>query len=267
MTQDRNDEIEIEIERGSADESDRRFDVTDRPGNATNTSVSGDSRNRPDGFDPTQHLEDELGRIDIRTTAEGYVEGRVTGLESVDETTVRLEVELPHGERIRFSLEKPIPWSEEFLLARIVEDVGYDAPSISHLVGEPIYLTRVDDSVAAGDDENDGRWWAPSTRSLGDVVLSSLGSRFRLVERTSSQWRLVDPLERRSTEDDRSGTTVDATTVASWLLVLTAPVIAGFGVGASTPGELAGSSAAVGYVLGGFVLALIGLAMLTAGET
>ncbi|MCW8172251.1 hypothetical protein D8S78_05435 [Natrialba swarupiae] len=62
--------------------------------------------------------------------------GRVSALESLDETRVRLEVTLPHGEVLEFVLEKPIPWSEEFLLARIVEDVGYDATSISHIVGE-----------------------------------------------------------------------------------------------------------------------------------
>ncbi len=73
------------------------------------------------------------------TTPEGYVEGRITDITTIDATTVRLTTVLPHGETVSFDLDKPIPWSNDFLLTRLVEEIGYDAASIDHIVGEPIY--------------------------------------------------------------------------------------------------------------------------------
>ncbi|RQG97484.1 hypothetical protein [Natrarchaeobius oligotrophus] len=242
-------EIEIEITRGSS--ADRSIDGADRRGRRNDRDVSS----------PERELADELGRIDVMTTPEGYVEGRVTDVTAVDATTVRLSVSLPHGETASFALEKPIPWSREFLLARLVEDVGYDAASIDHVVGEPVYLARADLEPDA-----DEEWWESSVRAASDALLSSLsGGRYRLERTDDPEWRLVDPLERRSLENDRSSG-IDATTAAAWLSILVAPLLSAVGVALATTGELAVSSALVGYALGGFVLALIGLALLSGDD-
>lgn len=242
------DEIEIEIERET------RSPTADR-------SARTDERPPPsdavDATAPERALEDELGRIDLLTTPDGYVEGRVTGLESVDDRTVRLEVTLPHDEVAVFTLEKPIPWSEQYLLARIVEDVGYDAASIGHLVGESIYLARIDRDTRAGEDA----WWTPLTRRAGDAVVASLmGDRYRLEEPHSPEWRLVDPLERPSTGDD--DTTAAATRVVAAGLIVLGSLVAAAGAVFGATGGLVVSSAVLGYALPGLVLAWFGLAIL-----
>ncbi|MEY7848938.1 hypothetical protein AB7C87_06990 [Natrarchaeobius sp. A-rgal3] len=207
-----------------------------------------------DEFDsPTRRLEEELGRIDLETTPDGYVEGRISDLESIDESRVRLEVTLPHGEVLEFHLEKPIPWSTEFLLARIVEDVGYDATSISYVVGERIPLKRTDLEEDAADAAD---WKTTTAHAVGEAILSSLGGRFHLAEQPNPEWRLVDPLERRTLEDDDGGREI--TRGLGMLLIFASPLIAAVGVGVATTGAIAISIPIVAAVFTALVLALIG---------
>ncbi|WP_255170678.1 hypothetical protein [Natrononativus amylolyticus] len=243
---DRDDgEIEIEIEReGSTDER-------------TEPAV-GDDDSVDDSAD---RLADELGRVHLRTTPEGYVEGRVTDLESTDATTVWLAVELPHGERVTFDLEKPIPWSQEFLLARIVEDVGYDASSIDHLVGESVYLVRTD----VGEDADDATdWWTLSVRTAGNAMLASLSDHLRLEDERGPEWRLVDPLERPAPPED--GLSDDLLATAALGLALLGPVVAAAGAAVGLTGGVVVSSAVVGAMLAGLALTLLGVAIRTSLE-
>ncbi|SDK81870.1 hypothetical protein [Natronorubrum texcoconense] len=272
-TTDEPDEIEIEIERaerGGSDGDDRdTVDApprTERSGSAGTSPPAGSRANRAESS-PERRLEDELGRIDISTTSEGYVEGHVTGLESIDETTVRLDASLPHGETVSFTLDKPIPWSDEFLLARIVEDVGYDASSIGHLVDERVYLARVD--LEESTDESEGDWWSwPSSARAGgwDILVSSLsGGRYRLERDVEPEWRLVDPRERRSNEDAGDRLTHDTTMLGALLLVL-APLVVAVGVAYGLTGGLLLSATVVGVALLGVVLSLLGGAALVRGD-
>lgn len=268
-------EIEIDVERERTEDRSASTDET-----TERDSDSSDDRMHPRGHDddshrpkttdathradplegadsPERRLEDELGRIDLLTTPEGYVEGRVTELTAIDETSVRLEVALPHDERVAFTLEKPIPWSEEFLLARIVEDVGYDAASVGHLVGETVYLTRTDVGPEADEDDD---WLSASIRATGDAVLASLSpalsDRFGFETDRSPQWRLVDPLERPDPdEDDRfSGTTAIATAA-----IVLGVIAAVFGAIVGATGELVVSATILAAILPGLVLVLFGL--------
>ena len=248
MSDDDTDDVEIEVERGAASTDDRR----------RSTSDVVDEEGRP----IDRPLEDELGRIHLRTTPEGYVEGRVTDLWSVDETTVGLEVTLPHGETTTFSLEKPIPWSSTFLLARIVEDVGYDAASIEHLVGEPVYVARTDAGPTAEEVRED--WWTSTLETTGNAVLSALGGRYQLEEEASPKWRLVDPLER--TPEETEGLSEETLEAISRLLVVVGTVVAVAGALVGATGTLVVSSTAVGYALPGLVVVLIGLYALSNRE-
>ncbi|WP_207890211.1 hypothetical protein [Natrarchaeobius chitinivorans] len=228
---------------------------------STGRSTSGTDRDSA-----TRRLEEELGRIDLETTEAGYVEGRITGLESIDETRVLLEVTLPHGQTEEFVLEKPIPWSTEFLLARIVEDVGYDATSLSHVVGERVYLERTDLEEEAGGGGDLPTWLTTSAHAIGEVALSALGGRFHLEERRSPEWRLVDPLERQPIE--KGGSRLDLTSGLGIVLILLAPIVAAVGVGVAvtTVGGLVLSIPVAAAVVASLVVALVGFA-LVAGNT
>ena len=236
---DRDGEIEIEVARGGVDE--RRTEPRDR-------TAARD--------DPSTDLADELGRIDVMTTPEGYVEGRVTDVTAVDATTVRLTVSLPHGETASFTLEKPIPWSREFLLARIVEDVGYDAASIDHVVGEPVYVKRTD-----LEDDGDEDWWTASVQAASDALLSSLsGGRYRLERDRAPEWRLVDPLERPDATADADDDANEDLLGAG--LVLVGAVVAAVGAVVGATGTVVVSAPVVGYALVGLLLVTLGLAVL-----
>ncbi|WP_276255394.1 hypothetical protein [Halomontanus rarus] len=270
-------EVEIDIERGDErDGGDDRSSGVDsvgthseeytptRPRDHNYDHDHGHDQSRDYDSDPleaeTTHerqLEDELGRIDLLTTPEGYVEGRVTDLTSIDETTVRLEVTLPHDERVDFTLEKPIPWSEDFLLARIVEDVGYDAASIGHLLGETVYVTRTDIGPDADDADDD--WVTTSLHAASDAVLSlspPLRDFFGTEDR-SPQWRLVDPLERPEPAPDGLSERTVAALAAGAILVGVLVAVVGAIVGAT--GGLVVPIAALAYAVPGFVLVLLGL--------
>ncbi|ARS90008.1 hypothetical protein [Natrarchaeobaculum aegyptiacum] len=258
-TSDSDGEVEIEVTSGRADESEAR---TDPEGDPTDP---GESRhgNVPRETGRERHetdLADELGRIDVMTTPEGYVEGQIADVAAVDATTVELVVSLPHGETTAFTLEKPIPWSEEFLLARIVEDVGYDAASIDYVVGEPIYLERTD----SGPEKDD--WWSLSIAAAGDAALTSLsGGRFRLERERERKWDLVDPLERADGTADGDDRVVEDLAGAG--LVVLGTILAAIGAVVGATGGVVFSSAVVGYALVGLLLVLFGLAVLLRSES
>ena len=161
---DRSSEIEIELgaEKAREEPSERKV------GRQARSDASRSSRSRSDRLGRThagndaEQLADELGRTRLRTTDDGYVEACVTALERVSAETVRLVVSLPTGESVAFRLEKPVPWSEEFLLARLVRDAGYDAATIDHLVGERVYLAR-------GDPIEEDGVWAEGTGTVPDT--------------------------------------------------------------------------------------------------
>lgn len=270
-TSDADGEVEIEVTRGraadrsidSAREPDSDFDPDPNPSSDPDSDFNEPNRRAGTAYRSESDLADELGRIDVMTTPEGYVEGRIIDVATVDATTVRLAVSLPHGESVSFTLDKPIPWSDEFLLARLIEDVGYDAASIDHVVGEPVYLQRTD--LEPEDDD----WWAWSsapTRADGwNALVSSLsGGRYRLERDVEPEWRLVDPLERPDTRADADESIDDLVGVG---LVLLGTVLAALGAVVGATGGVVLSGAVVGYALVGLLVVLFGLAVLGRDES
>ena len=250
-------ETSSERESGESD-GETQIDVTRGPIDEPQT---GPRNRRPRGgprHGSEHDLADELGRIDVKTTPEGYVEGRITDLTAVDATTIGLTIALPHGESVAFELDKPIPWSNDFLLSRLVEDIGYDAASIDHIVGEPVYLVRTDP-----DTEQD--WRSASLQTATDVLVSSLsGGRYRLEPAADPQWRLVDPLERpAATETDATDTTRDRPGVG---LVLLGTIVAAIGAVVGATGDLVVSAAMLGGVAIGLLVVLFGLVVLLREE-
>ncbi|MFP8889654.1 hypothetical protein ACLI4U_07765 [Natrialbaceae archaeon A-CW2] len=239
---------------GSGTGTRNRTETTNETESATATEADGTkTATATEPTDGPAAVGDELGRLDLRTTPEGYVEATVTDLRSVDETTVTLEVTLPHGTTTEFRLEKPIPWSREFLLARIVEDVGYEAASIEYIVGESIYVERIDRLEATEEDSWGWAEWRDGiVRTSGDALLTALGGRFRLEERQTPEWRLVDPLERETaTSEDTEGGRIAALIVVFGALSAVVGGLVAAGVTTIVP-------TLVAAVLPGLVLVVLG---------
>ncbi|MFP9060161.1 hypothetical protein ACLI4R_06470 [Natrialbaceae archaeon A-chndr2] len=239
---------------GSGTGARNRTETTNETESATATEADGTkTATATEPTDGPAAVGDELGRLDLRTTPEGYVEATVTDLRSVDETTVTLEVTLPHGTTTEFRLEKPIPWSREFLLARIVEDVGYEAASIEYIVGESVYVERIDRLEATEEDSWGWAEWRDGiVRTSGDALLTALGGRFRLEERQTPEWRLVDPLEREpAPSEDTEGGRIAALIVVFGALSAVVGGLVAAGVTTIAP-------TLVAAVLPGLVLVVLG---------
>ncbi|AEH39506.1 hypothetical protein [Halopiger xanaduensis] len=207
-----------------------------------------------------EDLADELQEIALRTTDDGRVECKVTNVEpGAVSDRIKLTVALPTRDTVSFQLEKPVPWSEDFLFARIVEDCGYSAGDIHRLEDETVYLERVGTTpkaemrAAARDALSQYRreWHSGRVVPPGE----ELGQR-------SNGWKLVDPdppatqqawLEReiirfrnRPTETVASGSAfvfVLASAIAYWL-----PISFGWALVGVFCAVLLGAGAAIRWV-------------------
>lgn len=140
----------------------------------------------------TQALADELQEIALRTTDDGHIECKIAGVEPDRNDRIKLSVELPTQDIVTFRLEKPVPWSEEYLFARIVDSCGYGAGDIGRLEGERIYLERADDPDI---DEFTPRAHYRSARHATPIPAGEeLGQR-------SNGWKLVDPAPEKAPRD------------------------------------------------------------------
>jgi hypothetical protein len=205
MTDSDNDSGELQKELDPDDRSaTQRADGTSLADEATSTNTDDTRQTGSETTPPesdAERIADELGRTDLRTTEEGYVEAEVTNLQERDDDTIELTVQLPSGEEPTFALEKPLPWSDSFLFARIVEDAGYDAASIEHIVGETVYLERVD-HPESGPSLSGERQPVP-VQILDTLFGLSAGAQ----SGPSREWRLVDPDEHSvETTEGRSAT-------------------------------------------------------------
>ncbi|MFC3957443.1 hypothetical protein [Halovivax cerinus] len=241
------DDGEVEIDDDGRTERER-----------SSTSEPPDERNaaRVNRSDSGRALADELGRIDVRTTPEGHVEGTITDLTEVDDRTVRLDVRLPHDRTTSFDLAKPIPWSREFLLARIVEDLGYRAASIDHVVGESVAVERVDDA------EEPASWWSATASELGVALFTRMGERFDLEVTTAAEWRLVDPRDRVAA---RTRPRLSRTQAAGAATVLLGTMLAAVGAALVAAGGTWLSIAGPAAVSAGILAALPGVLLVGLG--
>lgn len=167
--------------------------ASDREGGDSRNRVSASTRSAPaasdgepadDGPASTTALADELAEISLRTTDDGLVDCRIVGVDPHGDDEIALTVALPTREPVTFTLEKPLPWSREFLFARIVEDCGYGPGDIDRLEGERIYLERTGTRPSAA--SNPRPRARRAHRGYGRPRDDEPGQR-------SNGWRLVDP--------------------------------------------------------------------------
>lgn len=93
-----------------------------------------------------EDLSDELLEIESRTVGDRYVRAEVTSVRARSKDQVRLKAKLPNGETPRWDLDKPVPWNQSFLFARLAESKGYEPGSIHYLVGDEILVKPGEDS-------------------------------------------------------------------------------------------------------------------------
>lgn len=109
-------------------------------------------------------LADELGRIQLRSIDDYRLRARIATVVDHDAETIRLWYRLPHDAYAVEEFEKPIPWSERFKFARVIEDLGYSPSSLGSIEGEEIVLERVD-----------GEWRAEDPRRRFDDGIPRVG--------------------------------------------------------------------------------------------
>lgn len=112
-------------------------------------------------------LADELGRIQLRSIDGRRLRARIESVVDLDSETVRLWYRLPHGAHAAEEFEKPMPWSDRYKFARVIEDLGYSPSSLAGIEGEEVALERVD-----------GEWRVedPERRFEEPLVAGSLGA-------------------------------------------------------------------------------------------
>ncbi|MFC6904236.1 hypothetical protein [Halalkalicoccus tibetensis] len=87
-------------------------------------------------------LADELGRVQLRSIDGRRLRARIESV--VDRGgTIRLWYRLPHDAYASEEFEKPMPWSDRFKFARVIEDLGYSPSSLAGIEGEEVVLGRV----------------------------------------------------------------------------------------------------------------------------
>lgn len=96
-------------------------------------------------------LADELGRIQLRSIDDRRLRARIETVVDHDAETIRLWYRLPHDAYAVEEFEKPIPWSDRFKFARVIEDLGYSPSSLGEIEGEEIVLERADGEWRAED--------------------------------------------------------------------------------------------------------------------
>ena len=146
--------------------------TVDRSGGTTVDEDSAEDEGAGDGNGATR-LADELLEHEFDAPGNG-VYAEVISIDERDGAIV-MTADLPGDERIVERFEKPLPWSDEFAFARIVEAAGYGSATLDHLVGERVPVERVHDEwrfVDPGRDESAMiRYWRPAAVAVGLLVV------------------------------------------------------------------------------------------------
>ncbi|MDL5361223.1 hypothetical protein [Halalkalicoccus sp. NIPERK01] len=120
-------------------------------------------------------LADELGRIQLRSIDDRRLRARIDTVVDHDAETIRLWYRLPHDAYAVEEFEKPIPWSDRFKFARVIEDLGYSPSSLGGIEGEEIVLERVDGEWRAEDPEKRFDDGFPPSATGGTGPIAGLG--------------------------------------------------------------------------------------------
>lgn len=117
-------------------------------------------------------LADELGRIQLQSIDDRRLRARIETVVDHGPETIRLWYRLPHGVSVVEEFEKPIPWSDRFKFARVIDDLGYSPSSLGGIEGEEVVLERIDDEWRAEDPKRrfDDRFARGTTDGTGPIA-------------------------------------------------------------------------------------------------
>lgn len=117
-------------------------------------------------------LADELGRIQLRSVDDRRLRAQIETVVDHDAETIRLWYRLPHDAYVSEDFDKPIPWSDRFKFARLIDDLGYSPSSLGGIEGEEIILKRVDGNWRAEDPSQriDEQRWPGKTGETGPIA-------------------------------------------------------------------------------------------------
>lgn len=88
---------------------------------------------------------DEFAAIADATVDDRTVKAEIWELTETEGGKIKMTARLPDGSKPSRKFQKPIPWSDEFALARLVEDRGYNPSSYTALEGDEILLRSKSD--------------------------------------------------------------------------------------------------------------------------
>lgn len=116
-------------------------------------------------------LADELGRIRLQSIDDRRLHARIETVIDHGPETIQMWYRLPHDVCVVEEFEKPIPWSDRFKFARVIEDLGYSPSSLGGIEGERIVLERIDDEWRAEDPKRrfDDRFPPGETGETGPI--------------------------------------------------------------------------------------------------
>lgn len=117
-------------------------------------------------------LADELGRIQLRSIDDRRLRARIETVVDHDTETIRLIYRLPHDVHVCEEFDKPIPWSDRFKFARLIDDLGYSPSSLGGIEGEEIVLERVEGEWRAEDPSKRiaGQRWSGEKSDTGPIA-------------------------------------------------------------------------------------------------
>ncbi len=122
-------------------------------------------------------LADELGRIQLRSIDERRLRAGIDTVVDHDAETIRVWYRLPHDAAVVEEFEKPIPWSDRFKFARVIDDLGYSPSSLGEIEDEEVVLERIDGEWRAEDPKSrfDDGFPPGTTDGTGPIAGLSFG--------------------------------------------------------------------------------------------
>lgn len=119
---------------------------------------------------------DEFAAIAAATVDDETIEAEIFDVEELDDGRIRLTALLPDGSKPSGVFKRPIPWSMEFPIARLVNQRGYTPSSYAELVGDPIRL-RATNELGETPTEGDWAFVVPEReRSAAQKLKNGLGN-------------------------------------------------------------------------------------------
>lgn len=100
-------------------------------------------------------LSDELAAIHAASVDDETIEGEIWDVDTTEDGRIRITARLPDGSKPSRTFAKPVPWSEDFAIVRLVESYGYAPSAYESMEGDAIKLHS---TASAGETPDEDDW-------------------------------------------------------------------------------------------------------------